>query len=469
MNKLTTTALSSLLLGSLTAQVPDSFLFTTTGTETTLSGSSGTSLAAINPNEILFVSPGYPTCATFSAEKFAPRTALNTLTGDADGDGAYWEPGQFGAIDAIMLKPGFYEPTLRNTYFSPATDLLPVVSGGVGLRAGDVGAIVPDGQIDYFITAEQIQMALGMPITPITVNIDAISVDRQFGIFFSLEDNTPVGLCGATLVRDGDILMLPLTAFTYDSNFNVAAVVPNSAVIVYSEIQMNAFVTNAQVTNRFGVCQSLIIDTDAIYVDNSVIVGTVTWCGNTYPIPSILFAGQSLTGASVLDTIAGGRIHPGTCSQLGTTCGWGPTLGDQMGLLPTAATVGCPSSVNALALQRSCTFVLESPAPVGLAPSTMTIDVHAPAGATNVWLLAGLAPAAPGSVVASLPFWFGIGCFPDFFPVATLTMGSVPLDAQGFGTYTSPMIIAPVDVIWQGVWLSASGVMLSTPATTELY
>ena len=106
------------------AQGPD-FLATFSQPERTLSTSGGTVLQGLFPNEIAQINWSTSTCATFSAEKWTPRTAFHTMAGDEDADGVYWNPTIFGEIDALLSIPN---PTTtvggtnqRTVFYSPST------------------------------------------------------------------------------------------------------------------------------------------------------------------------------------------------------------------------------------------------------------------------------------------------------------------------------------------------------------
>lgn len=452
-----------------TAQSPESFLFSVMSPETTLSGSSGTSLQTVNPNEIAHLVTT-PPCALVSAEVWAPRTAFHAMAGDENGNDVYWRTNLFGRIDAILPHPcAVTETNVRNTFFSPAAPMGNVVSAPDVLRPGDVARLAPDGQVEYFMTAEQFQMALGLPPTPVVVNVDAVAFSRQFGVFFSLEDDQPVSLCGASLVRDGDIVLIPTSAIAMTSSCTIASVAPNSAAVVYRENQVNAMVAAAQVTDRNGACLSAIGDVDALEIDlMGPVVGRL-WCGTTWAVPTLVFAGETMTGASVLDTAFGGRIRPGACGDLGTGCGSGPTFGTQMGLQATSSTQGCASSINGLGMRRTCRFVTASPSPTNLAPAPLQIEVAGPPG-TFVWIFGALASSGPGAITPSSPFFPGNVCYPDVHLPLPTYIDTVFTDALGFGSLATAPMLLPFDVHVQAIYIDSTGAMqLSTPSTIELF
>ena len=131
------------------------------------------------------------------------------------------------------------------------------ISGAPALRPGDVGHIVRntfgDGQVEFFMRQEQFNQALGLPLaTPI--DVDAIAWSPNHGVLFSLDaDIACTTACGPTFVRDGDVLIVPPNRLTWTWDFRVASVMPQAAEVVYREVQFDAMVATALVTNRFEI------------------------------------------------------------------------------------------------------------------------------------------------------------------------------------------------------------------------
>ena len=463
-----------LLLSSLAwAQAPD-ILFTTTRPEQTLSGSGGTILHATHPNEVLRLLPG-PGPAT--AEKWAPRTMFHVHAGDDDADDRYWQPGMFQQIDALLSDTFGTGPTnQRKLFFSPAVPMATAVSGGPGLRPGDVGRIRKlgglDGQVEHFITAEQIQLALGLPPVPAFVNVDAFAAQPNLGVMFSIETDTPVMLAmGPPTVLDGDVMLIPPAALAYSGTGTIAAVLPGSAVVAYREAQLDNAVTNAVVTDRDGICLNTIIDADALEIDLMLpIAFTVPSMFGPVAVPHVIFAGESLTGGGVLDTFMGGRIRPHPSGQLGNNCGVGPTFGSQVGLLPpSAGSPGIASSVNSLATAQVCTFVTETPTPQVPMGTPTQVDYQSP-GTPSIMLLS-FAPGGPGAVPLSATPGFPGNCYPNYYPGT----GAGPFSlgwsfaGPGFGSWAIPPIPFPGDLLFQMVTFTSTGLELSTPTIIEVF
>jgi hypothetical protein len=466
---------AALLAASLTAQGPD-LLLTFSNPESTLSGSGGTVLQTLRPNEMASVQYWTSPCPT-SAEKWTPRTAFHTMAGDENADGLYWNPGLFGRIDAI------YAPS-PSTSTGGATDQRDVfwsveMPMGVNIspapfRPGDVARIVRngfvDGQVEYFMRQEQFAIALGLPpATPL--DVDAIAFGPNFGVYFSLDVDIfcPL-LCGGTLVRDGDIVCVPPAALAYTPDQRIANALPASAVVVYTEAQVDAMVALAGVADRFGACVPNALDLEALEIDLFGPVTIIPTCtGLPLVVPTLLFATQTMTGASLLTTLGGGAIWNTPCGPTGTPCGFGPTFGPQLGIRATSTAVGAPSWVNGLALARPHRHVLEPQQhvmnvfPFGAPFGSNQIDYGSewPVGIVFVELVP---PTVPGSFPAAP---FSQLCFPDLYAPSLISWGPI---FGPWGTFPT-MAIPPMwtgKVLFQAVGLGGSGFELSTPTVIDV-
>ena len=476
----TNTLLSLAAITALTATANAQFggyLTTYSQPEATVSGSGGTVLAQLLPNEICRFSPTSVTCPTASAEKWLPRTAAHVMAGDEDGDGVYYNPSIFGPIDALLSVPnaaGIGGQNQRTVYWSVSQPMGMNISA-TPFRPGDVARIVRngvgEGQVEHFIRQEMIVQALGMPAGSL-VDVDAIAFGPNYGVFFSLDQDTlAITDCGPTLVRDGDVLCIPPYGLTYTADLRIASVVPSVAVVVYDENQMDAFTANAQVTDRFGACVPNAVDVESLEIDYTGPTTAVTSCvGITLPVPTLVFSTETGTGASLLTTAAGGQIHNTPCGPAGRSCGFGPTWGTQLGIQPASALVGAASHVNALTFARTCHNVLEPQQhvmnvfPLGAPAGANAID-YASEFTFNVALIEIVPPTVPWSIPA-LP-WSQF-CFPDLY-APSITVHAWPL----FGTFGSfPMVAIPPawsgKVLYQNVGFGAGTFELSTPCVIDV-
>ncbi len=442
------------------------FLFCTSQNERTLSGSSGTVLKDLHGNEVSFID--FSLCPTTGAEKWAARTCYQTMAGDENGDGSYWNPALFGQIDALvhLYLPG-QVPTPRSVFWSPAATMGLTNSGAPGLRPGDTGRIIGGGGlyglVQYFLSAELVQLALGIPITPIVVDVDAIAADAGLGIFFSLDQNLVVNTnCGTTLVRDGDLLMIPPNAITWTQDLRVAAVVPGSAVVVYNEVQMDQMVQNAQIADASGACVSLIQDLEVLDIDFGGRQLPMTFCSGTFWIPSLYFTGELMTGGGILTTENYGMIANAGCGPLARACGNGPTLGDQMGLLPPSASAGVPSYISALDTPFFTErFLIEPQQPVITAPAPVLLDLYTPLPLTLVAVEVVPATVAPHAPLP--PFVY----FPDLY-----VLGNPPWTylsfTPGFQTIATPNVPFPMKLVFQAGGIVGGNIILSAPASVDV-
>ncbi|HEX5052906.1 MAG TPA: hypothetical protein VFZ65_14110 [Planctomycetota bacterium] len=474
---LTRSFVAAALCTAAVAQGPD-FLLTYSQPETTLSGSGGTVLRLLQPNEVHHLEYSNGPCSSLSAEKWAPRTCYHAMAGDENADGDYWNPAIFGSIDALMegipTNP-VGGSNQRTVFWSPSVAMGTNISGIPGLRPGDVGRIVRntsgDGQVEYFMRQEQFNQALGMPQNW-PIDVDAIAWAPGMGVYFSLDQDVPaLTQCGPALVQDGAVVCVPDWAITYTTDMRVASVVPNSAFVLYTEAQMDAFVANANVTDRFGNCVTNAVDTEALEIDMTGPLAVVPGCtGLVIYVPTLLFATETMTGASLLTTAGGGQIYNSLCTTMGTMCGLGPTYGPQAGIQPTSSTTGAPSHINAITFTRTCRYVLEPQQhvlnvfPFGAAAGSTGIDVGSPF-LWNFIFVTFVPPTVPSSFPA---FPFSLLCFPDFYPPNIYYMFTGA--PGGFGTF--PMFAIPPNtvgkVLFQSLAFGGSGLELSTPAMIDV-
>ncbi len=446
-----------------------SFLFTTSLPEQTLSQSGATVLKNLRPNEVAYVE--FFPCPVISCEKWAPTTCYQTMAGNENGGPNYYNPTLFGKIDALIdiISPIAGGGSPRTVFWSPSVAMGTNISGGPGLRPGDTGRIVQsggfDGQVEYFLRAEDVQKALGMPISPIVVDVDAIAGGPGYGIFFSLDQNHVINnVCNVTFVQDGDVLMIPPSAITWTWDFRVASVLPGSAQVVYTEAQMDAFVQNAQVNDHLGNCVTQIQDLEALEIDYAGPVSTIVTCpGNVLAVPSLIFTGELMTGASVLTTANSGQIYFAGCGPLGNSCGNPPTSGMQMGLQPPGGGFGVPSFVNALVSTWADRFVIEPQQHVITSPAAAgatALDIYTPG-----WINLLVAKIVPPTVAPSLPW--GPLYFPDIY-ILPPDWISAPFLGPGYVTIPTPPVPFPCKLVWQAVGFVGNSLWMSTPAMMDV-
>lgn len=444
--------------------------------ELTLSGSSGTVLQNLWPNEVALFDWSLGPCPGPSTEKFAPRTCFHTMAGDENGNGQYWHPNLFGEIDALcaaVLTPAAFNTNPRSMFWSPSQAMGTNITT-LPLRPGDVGRITnqpSDGKVEYFMSREQFNQSIGLPLTT-PIDVDAIAYRVGVGVFFSLDaDVFASTFCsGPTLIQDGALVGIPNSAIIWTTDGRVQSLTPGvSASIVYTEAAMDAMVANANVTDRNGVCITTAVDLESIEIDPSGSAAATFPCpGTSFFAPDFVFATETMTGASLLTTAGNGTIYVGPCGGTGRTCGGGPTYGPQLGVQPASSTQGAASWVNGLAFVAACRHVLE-PQQHQLnyfsagGPGT-TIDTYSPF-AFNISWVEIVVPTVPGSITVA-PFFSQL-CFPDYyFPNFILWQPYGP----GFSSF--PTMAIPVGftgkLLFQGLGFGGSGFELSTPTVIDV-
>ncbi len=484
-------ALLTAITASLAAQSPTTFLFSPLKPAESLSGSGGTVLGQLNPASVDQVTPAPG--GGYSAEAFIKGMSWQTMVGDEDGDGDVHSPFVFRGVDAVLVKPyridrqGSVQPrntpvTPLDTFISPVADLGTNVSGAPGLRRGDCGAVVRNsagnGQIEHFITADQIVDAFGIidrqtrqRLDPKELNLDAICVDGRRNIFLSFEETQILTLivsgAPATIaVADGAVLWLPPAAWTYDARGNVASVVARRGRVALSEFDVDALVTAAGIADFAGGCPVTIGDTDALAIDRRGGSFTVNWGGTAYSAPHLLIGGETLTNAGVIATAGGGTIGAANGVPLAAACGAGTTSGPRMGLSPLQVT--SLDGLDSLA-RAPGRFVMGSPTPTGLGGA---IEVHIGTNqpVAGVWLFFGLGTLPVSASIDFTAIAPGTSCFPELYP-AVLAGGPifVPTAADGFGNQVGVFGPVPSPVLPTGLLMQAAAwtgsVQLSTPIT----
>ncbi|MCA8978007.1 MAG: hypothetical protein KDC98_24995 [Planctomycetes bacterium] len=318
-------------------QQPHAALFTPSSAEETRSGSAGTVLRGLNARTIAVVTP--EPSLRYSAEKLSGDLGFRSLAGDEDGDGSLTNLHLGQEIDAVTVLPyegdglaGIPRTTpvsLYETFISPRRDHYTFVSGGDGLRKGDCGRFVRtaagNGQVEYFITAEQIIAALNM-IDPSTgrqlvaddINLDAITVSLDRHVYLSFADDHVLqlsrdGTTGNYLLADGAIAVIPGPTWNPTSDGRVAAVTPASGQIVFSESAVDTMVDNSNIADVTAGHPTHIDDTTGLAIDIDTASQFLHYWHNAagytnYYLDHLLISGESLSGCGVISTINYGSI-----------------------------------------------------------------------------------------------------------------------------------------------------------------
>ena len=436
-------------------------------------------LSHLAPNGVGMVTPvsGSPS----KGFKFAPLVAWNTVVGDEDGDGDYFDSNLFDKIDALQIKVG--PPTrmkdMRKLYFSVSGEIGDSVSG-VMVRPADIVRVMPDGLNELFITADLICQAFGMNCSYASVlNVDALTfkppeAGDPGGIYLSFEESRDISIgAGSYLVEDGAILCIPGSAITWAADQTVAAVTAGGGQIVLMEVDAflstNIVVDNSGVADFLGNHPTTIGDLDGLEIDPAGGKFHSEWGMYHH----LMFCGETLTGGGVVST------EPNPAGAIGSIARVNgallaspapqPTTGSRVGL--AGASVG---SLNGLALGSSnlVHYVTDTDYPESPSPNVQILVGSEFSGLH--YLAAAYIPAGSSATVAPSTIYSNPG-FPDFFgtiyPVTTVTIPA--------GSYWSSLIYPVADLppwlgpgttlIIQAAWQDSLGsYILSTPMTITL-
>ncbi len=507
------------------AQAPSGMLFTPSTYEESRSGSAGNWLRHLNPNHIALVKP--EPSLRFSAERFVSDWSYQTMAGDHDGDGRITDISIMEGIDAILSLP--YEgdglaciprarpATVYTTFISPSADLGTSVSGGVGLRKGDCGRIIRNGsgngQIEHFITAEQIISALGMfdantgrPLRAADIDLDAITVSLDRHIFLSFDGDHMLrlsrdGVLSTYLLEDGGIAVIPGPLWTPHANGTVATVRPQHGQILFDEAHVGRLVAASNAADVNGLNPSRIGDTEGLAIDlDTGSTFTNYWHNRpgftNYQFDHLLISGETLTGCGSISTNGAGSIATLNGVPLAASAPT-PTWGRRMGLdyASSPHVRGHTQNLEAIAV-APCAFAIATPTP---SPSGSLYSLHVgtdidvdPTFPMAVMMVgvgspAAAVPVAASGDVASAPslgsYFSGNRAFPEYQldlfppPVGTSPFGIVlsdlvPLTSAGSAHFGSIGGARPVGfpgvLIYQAMVLDRAGSLhLSPPGTIE--
>lgn len=461
------------------AAAQDSLLFTGRFPFVSLDAPNERPNGAINRLEefdFSFVTPG----ASAFARSLQPATTHQAYLGDADNDGnytkfaglkTYFENLQFGGV--FVKYADRTGVTADRVYFTVrdnvTQDIEAFTTNGTAvhvLRPGDFVRMTGNGNLEFFVTADQLDVAAGPP-SPTGTSVKGASSmcqDAAGNLYYSPptgghwvngNQNPPI------FANDGSIVMIDAAAITYDPvTGNVVSIAPNSARLVHEEVNqgpgpssysVRQMVTNAgafdrtgaalQVTGIFGKVSGLGLDpagtmSPPSYPDAS----------GAFPlVPDFVFASDAGSYAGTIFSTAGG----GSIATIN-------------GILCGSATLGVPADGSWLGVQLDVAnfqpslmgmtvvdqigyepLVLDTGGfgAVQQAPgqATIDLDLHGIPGSLT-FVLAQIGPLAPGGFPLSVPsallgLPLAAGSHPQVFVAAPPTsLGFVVLDANGYAT-----------------------------------
>jgi len=454
-----------LLAASLTAQ--HTILFVAGTADRSTLANDATEVDLMRSDEVYSITPTVGSLAP--ARPFLPISLQYYYVGDLDGDGVYVEDdieGPGDTLDALLVKSTVVGPvTPRDVFWSVdsvSTANIP------GLRISDVVRYSGQGTLEFFLTQVQLNTACGYAAASNTVNLDAIAQSAAGDIFFS---QSGVNTINGVATDDGDLLVIPASAITYDANGNVSAIAAGSAVRIAAQTDLITMITNSGHRTSVGgvVSTSPNIELSGLEMDPAGGTWVSPLNGLTYP--NVLFCWSDFhNDGAILSTAGGGTITSINGVAMGSTVA---TLGDQLGILPDSTGTFGP---NALALipQQAPSFALQNwprnqhPAPSASQVYTavqMQSSGGTPGGLTiMLWSVESSAPNGSfPSVPAPAPFLGDIGVS------SIILVGAYPNDA--LGDAQTELILLQLSLV-TGINLSAQAIdfttlRFSTPAASS--
>jgi hypothetical protein len=394
--------------------------------------------------------------AAYTARPFLPISLQYAYVGDTDGDGQYVEDsvdGPGGPLDVIFVKtPAAAPVTPRDVYFSIAS------TTGInipGLQLSDVVRYAGQGLLDTFLTEAQLMTATGGT----SLNLDALCQSAAGDLFlsFSLAETLYFGPAD-----DGDLIMIPTGAITYDRDGDVLAIAANSAVLVATEADLIAMINNSGFRTSVGGTVTTSFELSGLEMDPNG--GTFTSPVGSLALPNVLFCWNDFSNdGAIISTAAGGSIAVINGVPMGSTVA---TQGDQIGWLPTSTGTFGPGGLALIPAQAPAYATLNYPRNLhtqgnGQTLLQMQVSGGTPGGVAAIALAFG--PSTPGGAFPLFPAPPPVGG--ELFLSGAFTVGIFFNDA--LGNCASPLLILPTaalsgsNVVTQAVDFTT--LRLSTP------
>jgi hypothetical protein len=475
----------------------------------------GGSVTRLEEYDLSFVTPA----AGAFARSLHTATAIQAHLGDGDNDGnytkfynfkTYFQNIQFGGL--FVKHADKANLTVDKVFFTVRDDLAThqfevFTTNGSAVQVlvpGDFVRFRPNGNVETFVTAAQLQVAAGPPNAGgVSVHgAHALCQDAAGNLYYApvagghwVNGNGPTPV----FANDGAIVMIDAVNITYDAAGNVQSFAPNSARILFEEV--NGGPSPSPRSTRTMVVSSGGMNRDGVPLVATGIFGKVSGldldpnggttvpaypdAGGAYnPVPNLLFCSDAGSYAGTIFSTAGigsiATINGVLCGSL--TAGVpanGSWLGVQFDYANFQPSLMALQVVDAIGYEP---LVLDMPnfggvAPVGSQP-TLDIDAHGQAGMLT-FVLAGFIPGAPGQFLPSLP----ISLLPPvltpdsypwaFVPVPAATLGFLVHGPNGYGTLslgnpnTGPSVTG-IGLVLQAAGLTGTAFQLSNPVVMQL-
>ena len=406
----------------------------------------------MNPDGIYEV---YPTLGVpYTARPFLPVSLQAHMVGDLDSDGLFIDnstdgpQGSSATTDALFVKAGTIGPvTPRDVFFSVSA-----LQAQFGVNPSDVVRYAAQGVLEYFVTDAMITTATGGT----TLNFDALCQSAAGDLFFSFSSAETLHFGSAA---DGDLLMIPASAITYDGFGNVSAITANSAVRIATEADLGAMRTVSGFREFDGTTPTTLFNLSGLEIDPNGGTWVSPVDGLNYP--NILYTWKdSSNDGCILSTAGGGSFAIINGVALGSATA---TTGAQLGWQPGTSGTSGPDGLAIIPVQPPQFTVLNYPRNLHTAGDGQTfVQLQTSGGVPNgITILAW-------SVEANVPD----GAFPSF-PLPGILLGNLGMSSpvllgaflnDSLGNCASPLITLQTTGLMSGLNLAAQA--LDFPSLT---
>ena len=448
------------------------------------------------------------------ARTLMPATAMQCYLGDGNADGNFlklrnWKASTFSniGIDGVFVKDADQASvTWDKVYWTPRLDpALPPMevfaNNGtpVNLLAGDWVRFLPNGNVEFFMTAAQMAIAAGVQPGAGNTAAGALVQTANGDLFYAPADgghwvNGNSG--GAVFAQDGAILKIDAANITYDASGNVASLAPDSARILINEaaggpgssLHVRQMVLNSGAYDRTGV--PLVVagvygKTGGLGLDPNGGTWTPSYPDATgaYPVePNLIFCSNAGSyGGTLWTTNNLGEIAVLNGALCGSLTPGVPADGSWLGVNLDLANFQ-PTLLGMTIIGLPQTGLIADQADFGALSDNVTqpnweVDFL---GDANMAVLSfiDVGPQSPALVVPSI----GIGLLPLgwdpnswsdlFLTVSPFSVGLAVTDTIGFATVTVPNpntgAFQGFTITVQGLGLGTGGLQLSSPVLVQL-
>ncbi len=461
------------------------------------------------------------------ARTLLPATAMQCYLGDGNNDGVYtkfaaWKTyfQQIG-IGGIFVKAAdrgavtwdrVYFSVRRNSANttpgqSPGTLQVEVLTNNglvpYTVVPGDWLRLLPNGNVEFFLTAAQLAVAVGAQPGAASIGAGALLQANNGDLYYSPVDGSHWvngNSTGVVNAQDGGIVKIDFANITYDALGNVSNLAPNSARLVINEaaggpggtLTVRQMMLNSGAVDRFGVALAATAygKTVGLAFDPAGSTFQSIWpdAQGTYTQePNLLFCSDAGAHAgSIFSTRSNGSTQGSVATINGVLCGSttpgvpanGAWIGVQLDVPNFQPTMLGFTLCDALAYQP---LVLDQNnfgrLPLASSQPTWDLDLHG-ASFLPVFLLVTFGPGAPGGTVPSVPLsllppLFTADSHPNVFLLTSpITLGVAITDGFGYGTVSVPNPntggFPGATLLVQGLGLAPTGFTLTTPVLTQL-